>query len=293
MSVDGLLPKPYLVTPLRGKYIVVGDEKATSNWTLAWVAHHFCTHCVGTPEKPNYAVACGNCFGCRCFSEGHHPDYLSISKEASGGRISIEQIRSAIQFLSLTAQQASARVIVIWSAEALTLAAANAFLKTLEEPLAESVLILLVTAHPSLLLDTIRSRCFQLRLPTAVTGKTMHACTWTPVDATLLAHCQEALERPEKLCKVADFLSKSMEVKELLYFFLKMGYIIAAIGISKETFPCADLLPRDRDLLAKISEQLSMNVWSWIDRVYETIQSVQQGVSLNMPLLLESLFFYR
>jgi hypothetical protein len=280
------------MTPLMGKYAVIGPSAVTRAWISAWVANGFCQHCSKDHDKPDYSLACGVCSSCRWFAEGHHPDYLALSSEESGGRISIEQVRSSIQFLSQTPQQAVCRVIVILEADCLTVSAANAFLKTLEEPVAKSVLIILATAHPSLLLDTIRSRCFQIRLPPSIeTGK--HAMIWMAEDEQLLRACQEAWEIPARLCKVVDSLSKSMGLREMLYSLLKMGYIMASVLMKEERVYCEGLSSGGQQFLAQISVQMGINLWKWIDCIYENIQGLQQGISLNAALLLESLFITR
>src|SRR6185436_8899752 len=78
--------------------------------------------------------------------------------------IKIDQVRAVADFVSLTTHRAGFRVLVVRPAEAMQPAAANALLKTLEEP-PPSTIIALVSDRPSRLLATIRSRCRQLALP--------------------------------------------------------------------------------------------------------------------------------
>jgi hypothetical protein len=280
------------MTPLMGKYVLIGSSAAMRAWVAMRVANGFCQHCSKDLDKSDHSPACGVCSSCRWFLEGHHPDYLSLSSEEPGGRISIEQVRSAIHFLSQTPQQAVCRVIVIWDADCLTVSAANAFLKTLEEPASESVLIILATAHPSLLLDTIRSRCFQVRLPPSTEAQ-KHTAIWMKEDEQLLRACQEAWEVPARLCNIVELLSKSMGLREVLYSLLKMGYIMANVSIKEELVCCEGLSSGGQQFLAQVSAQMGVNLWKWIDRIYENIQGIQQGISLNAVLLLESLFITR
>ncbi|HEV8695882.1 MAG TPA: DNA polymerase III subunit delta' [Lysobacter sp.] len=115
---------------------------------------------------------CGVCRGCHLFAAGTHPDYQFVSfipnKEGTRLRteIIIDQIRGLSERLSLTAQYSGAQIVIIDPAEAINHAASNALLKTLEEPVPGRYLWL-VTAHPSRLSATIRSRCQKLefRLP--------------------------------------------------------------------------------------------------------------------------------
>jgi len=91
---------------------------------------------------------------------GAHPDLLVLEAED----IKIEEARSVAAFLSLTPAESEWRVVIIDSADAMNRNAANALLKTLEEPPARAAL-LLVSHNPGALLPTIRSRCRTLRVP--------------------------------------------------------------------------------------------------------------------------------
>ncbi len=104
--------------------------------------------------------ACDRCSSCRRFASGTHPDLLMVGPR--GGTIRIEAVREVQEFLSFTAYEAERKVVLMDDAECMNLPASNAFLKTLEEPPAKS-LIILVTMSAERLTDTIRSRCFRVR----------------------------------------------------------------------------------------------------------------------------------
>jgi DNA polymerase III subunit delta' len=132
-------------------------------------------------ESPRAALACGACDSCRWFSQGNHPDYREVIPESAAEDdgegegeearpekakslvIKIDQIRRIADFIALSTHRAGYRVLVIRPADALHPAAANALLKTLEEP-PPSTLIVLATGQPARLLPTIRSRCRTLAL---------------------------------------------------------------------------------------------------------------------------------
>ncbi len=114
--------------------------------------------------------ACGTCDACNWFVQGNHPDYRylepneeetdesgKIIRKASK-EIKVEQVREISEFLSLSAHRGGWRVVVIHPAELMNAAAANALLKTLEEP-PPRVLLVLVAHQPGRLLPTVRSRC--------------------------------------------------------------------------------------------------------------------------------------
>lgn len=124
-------------------------------------------------EEPDaQGGACGVCTGCHLFELGHHPDFRVLQpppeEDEKGKRklpiIAIEQVRELADFIGLTAHRGAYRVVLVEPAEALNAAAANALLKTLEEP-PEKTLFLLVSHQPSRLLPTIKSRCRSLAVP--------------------------------------------------------------------------------------------------------------------------------
>ncbi|AGA33254.1 DNA polymerase III delta prime subunit [Thioalkalivibrio nitratireducens DSM 14787] len=121
---------------------------------LQWVA---CTESADTNQP------CGACNGCRSFLGGSHPEILEIVPEAPGKEILVDAVREVIDFLSLS-HAGPARVVLISSAESMNANAANALLKTLEEPPAGATLLLTAT-RPARLPPTIRSRCQPLRIP--------------------------------------------------------------------------------------------------------------------------------
>jgi len=92
-----------------------------------------------------------------------HPDWISVHPIEDSRQIRIEQVRELAQGLALTSHQGGYKVGVISPADVLNRFAANALLKTLEEPSGRTVLILVVT-QPSRLPPTILSRCQRIRI---------------------------------------------------------------------------------------------------------------------------------
>jgi DNA polymerase-3 subunit delta' len=108
--------------------------------------------------------ACFQCKACALLTNGTHPDFLLAEPEEAGKAVKVDFIRSISEFAGKTAMFGGWRTVLIDPAEAMTTSAANALLKTLEEPGAKT-LIILVHHQQSELLATVRSRCRLLALP--------------------------------------------------------------------------------------------------------------------------------
>ena len=106
---------------------------------------------------------CGHCRDCRLFLASQHPDFISVGPLEDSKLIRVEQVRELAEQLNLTSHGGGATVVVIAPADALNANAANALLKTLEEPRA-GVTLILVASVPSRLPATILSRCQRLRI---------------------------------------------------------------------------------------------------------------------------------
>ena len=115
-------------------------------------------------SQPVPGQACGTCRNCLLVQAGTHPDWLVLEPEEAGKMIKVDAVRQLVDFMAQTSQQGGRKVIVLHPAEAMNNNAANALLKSLEEPTADTYL-LLVSDQPSQLLATIRSRCQQVSLP--------------------------------------------------------------------------------------------------------------------------------
>lgn len=126
--------------------------------------------------SPTPLGACGRCVACGWFEQGTHPDFRLLepvadnedeaekSGKKGGKQIKTNAIRELGEFIALASHQGGWRVVIIHPAEAMHVAAANALLKTLEEPPA-SVLLVLVAHQPGRLLPTVLSRTRKLALP--------------------------------------------------------------------------------------------------------------------------------
>jgi len=110
-------------------------------------------------ELTSQIDACDECPSCKKIDSGSHPDFLLISPKS--GLIRIEEIRAIDDALSFKPFEGRKKVVITDEADTMNPYAANAFLKTLEEP-PEDSLIILISSSPDRLPDTIRSRCSRI-----------------------------------------------------------------------------------------------------------------------------------
>lgn len=115
---------------------------------------------------------CLACADCRNAAAGRHPDVFDLQPTGDSKQIRVEDVRAFIADLALTSHGGGYRVGIVSPADALNTNAANALLKTLEEPPART-LIALVSASPSRLPATIRSRCTRLRVTAPARAATL------------------------------------------------------------------------------------------------------------------------
>lgn len=111
-------------------------------------------------EKNKKWEGCGQCQNCLRFDKGLHPDFLLL--EPVDNDIPIETVRKAIEFLHYEPQFSSLRILIVNEADRLKENVQNTFLKTLEEP-PHNTLIIFITALPQRLLTTVLSRLLALR----------------------------------------------------------------------------------------------------------------------------------
>lgn len=191
------------------------------------------------PEESGHA--CGRCDSCGWFAQYGHPDYRRVrpdvlededsaeegegdeAKSKKAGKtpskdIRIEQVRGLAGFMNVSTHRSGLRVVLLYPAEALNAASANALLKTLEEPPPGTV-FLLVTHRIDRLLPTILSRCrqFALAMPDRATAAGWLAAQgvanpeqWlagqggAPLAALAAAQGESAAERDELLAHLAN-----------------------------------------------------------------------------------------
>lgn len=145
-------------------------------------------HAVLCESPVENALPCGRCVACTWLAAGTHPDFYILQPAAEAALesaqgeetedekpraekekkpkhlIVVDQVRALIESVTLSAGRGGMRVILLHPAEAMNPSAANALLKTLEEP-APNTLFILVSHQLQRLLPTVRSRCLKVAMP--------------------------------------------------------------------------------------------------------------------------------
>lgn len=147
--VQQRIPQALLITGGKG----VGKQQLAEQFAAALLC-----------EQPHAdSHACGQCHSCLLLTAQTHPDFMRVQPEEGKTTIAIDQIRNLITKLTLKPQFDRYRVVILNPADKMNNAAANAFLKCLEEPNERTILVL-VSDRQSKLPATILSRCQKLAI---------------------------------------------------------------------------------------------------------------------------------
>lgn len=172
------------------------------------------------------ADACGECGSCGKVGRGIHPDVRVLETPEGKRRIPIELVREAERWLAVSPHEGKAKVLVIDPADQMSEPAANALLKTLEEPRSGSFIVL-VTAASSALLPTVRSRCQAVRFRALAPG-TVEALLidegMDPGAASLVASLSQG-----SMDRAAYYADEELEEK--------LGAVLSLISAAVETTP--------------------------------------------------------
>jgi len=269
-------------------------------------------------RTPKDGRACGVCNSCAQFAASSHPDFSHVTFEEREGKageegalklnISVEQISVLIGDLQLRSHQGGRKVALIEPAEGMSPAAVNSLLKTLEEPPADT-LLLLVSAAPGRLPATIRSRCQLAALPVPGTTQALAwlqareprddwtvllgFCGGAPLAALELAGTDigprrkaffEALMRlrqnqanPVMLAAVPK--DRHPELLQLLWSFTSDLILLRSGG-------AASVVNRDQlPLLQKAAEGIHLrSLYAFLDRIQAAIQALDTSGNRELAL---------
>lgn len=269
------------------------------------------------------ADACGECSVCKMAVSGSLPDLLFIEPEEGSRVIKIDQIRLLSNFVTKSSHAGSGKVVVLDRAHSLNNAAANALLKTLEEPTG-STFIFLVTDLPGALSATVRSRCQRLQFSIPSTEKSSHwlleqlkhdsdkaALALTFASKPLLAFTQDSKSGIEGYSAMIQVLSSlvnsTTELRPAVVQASKIGELLS-IGylIEFSTILIKDLLTEAEPLsdsaainalssrLRKTgieSKNLSRKLLNYQQELVKGRHQLMSGSNPNPQLIMESLLW--
>lgn len=173
-------------------YLITGPSQVGKSTLARVFAQALNCTAVDLKDRP-----CGKCRSCNLIFAGRHPDVQIVTGDVSGRGITtlkIDQIRELNHQLNLTAAEARYKVAILKKFESANPSAANAFLKTLEEP-PSNVVLILTAADSDTLLPTITSRCRVIDLRpvkhSLVEGELKERWGVEPEQARLLARLSD------------------------------------------------------------------------------------------------------
>ena len=214
-------------------------------------------------------AACGECTACAWLDGGMHPDYRSVERanrnDAEGEsaekktQIEVDQIRALADFLNMSSHRGGRKVVLVHPAEALNPNAANALLKSLEEP-PPATHFLLVTHRPRQLLPTLTSRCqrIELSVPDAAT-----AAAWLAKEG--------ARHGPLALAQAGDAPLAALELEDGEYWGARTAFLRRIAADDVDVLAAAEAAQgcRIADVLAWLQK------WSYDLALYFTLKRVR------------------
>jgi len=262
----------------------------------------------------NSSQACGKCSSCGLYQVDNHPDLIVVRPEDKGKAIKIDQIRGLITELSSTAHFGGYRVVIIESAELLNTASANALLKTLEEP-QEDIVIILISAHPTILAATIRSRCqtilidtpkyfvakewLQQKLPEDDIDLLLALSENAPFKALTLASGEGLLKRQEFLNDLDDLQHEKIGSVQMVKRNLKFGledllsiftYLISDLIKIKFSANSRIVNQDQTKRLINLSLKTSLDrLFAYKERLYKLRRHLSRKINLNQQIAIENL----
>ena len=263
---------------------------------------------------------CGKCHSCRQAESGNHPDIIRVTHEKPNS-ISVDDIRTQVNnTVDIKPYQGPYKVYIIPQADLMTPQAQNAILKTIEEPPAYAVFLLL-TENAEMLLPTINSRCVMLKLrnikDTLIRKYLMENLEIPDYKADMCtAFAQGNMGRAIMLANSDHFNEIREEAVQLLKHIseMELNEIVAAVkNISVYKLEITDYLDiimiwyRDvllykatkeidkvvfKDQLQSIKEQARKSSYEGIELILESLEKAKARLkaNVNFDLVMELLF---
>ena len=299
-------------------YLFVGDNAIGKRTTALQFIQAMNCEVFADTSSPD---ACGQCHTCQQILGNIHPDILVIEPDETQGQnpqIKIERVREIEHHVIYRPLIGLRKICLIDNADRLTIGAANALLKTLEEP-PDHCLFVLITSRPLALLATLKSRCLLVRFSPPSQEETsnylMQHRKFSEPDARFISfltnrrlgdalnmNLDEAKAKQQEFfsllfepsnCSitgrfdVAEALSKSGQIPEALQWLWSglRDLLLVAIQSPQELLLNHDRLPKLHELAKQTSPAKVLNL---LDKLYDIERGLQRN--LNMQLGFEQFF---
>jgi DNA polymerase-3 subunit delta' len=269
-------------------------------------------------EPNDSGICCGVCHSCSMIKAGLHPDLVMIEPEEEGKKIGVDAIRDLIKQVNETTLKGGFRVVIIHPASAMNMNAANALLKTLEEP-APNTLIILISNQSLRLPATILSRCqkvvfarpshaealqwLQQHMPddkvdpalllTLADGAPMKALAW--LDNDMLAARNALYQGFDAITQgkmnPLQMASTWQNTDQVFVVDLLMSWLTDVLRFKLTQNP-ADVINADyqTEIAKQSSRLLQANLLAYVDHLQQLRSELVGSLNLNKQMVLEDLF---
>lgn len=283
LYLDQLFPV-YLFSGQRG----CGKTTTARVFTAALNCHNLAKF---RQDPKSHPVPCQQCDSCLAMSLGKHPDFIEIDAASHTG---VDHVRQLIETTTFLPILGSKKIYLIDEVHMLSKAAFNALLKIMEEP-PQGVVFILATTDPHKVLDTVKSRCFQLFFG-------------PPPVQVLLKHLQDVCaqegilaeaEALEILIREADgSIRDAMNLLEQVRFIgsqVTVGTVSRALGYigDQQILNLIDLTLERSSQIAQHLSQINLAdkniefVWQRVGELLKQLIYRKQGVVVSIPTSLE------
>jgi DNA polymerase-3 subunit delta' len=230
--------------------------------------------------------ACGECHACHLMQAHSHPDFVVITPAEKKQTITVDQIREVVTFVNETPLQNGYRVIIIHPAAAMNTNAANALLKTLEEPTPQTLFIL-INDESMRLPATVISRCQRV-----VFTQPMTEISLIPEVSTLRQEVYEGLNALTARTVDPLQLAAKWQNSDILAIIDLLGSWVQDLLRFKLTTDISYLRNNDYgSAITHLSPSLTRaNLLAYVDCLQQARTETLATVNLNKQLLLEKLF---
>jgi len=232
-------------------------------------------------------VPCCACHVCHLVENRVHPNLLWIEPEKEGSTIKVDQIRIVSEFTNQTSLQGEYRIVIIHPADNMNINAANALLKTLEEP-ASGALLVLISDQLGKLPATILSRCQRVIFPSPNKEQTLLWLREQPERQHLFQALVALVEGKGDIIKSAAALQDADPVL-LIDFFL--SWVIDLIRL-QVTLEVTNIFNSDCEAMLLMAQQktIPQKMVRLMDSLQQLRSQCSMGINFNKQLMLESLF---